>query len=73
MNEEYRGFKLYGGCDSRLNHSNGGISELTRFTFPMNCDDEDVAKLFGLEIGRLLLDSSFRVFSDSPGMKAKSG
>ena len=50
MNEEYRGFKLYGGCDSRLNHSNGGISELTRFTFPMNCDDEDVAKLFGLEI-----------------------
>ena len=26
----------------------------------MNCDDEDVAKCFGLEIARLLLDASFR-------------
>ena len=43
-------------------HSNGVITELTRFRFPMNCDDEDVAKCFGLEIARLLLDSSFRGF-----------
>src|ERR1044071_235961 len=28
----------------------------------MTCDDEDVAKCFGLEIARLLLDSSFREF-----------
>ena len=29
----------------------------------MNCDDEDVAKCFGLEIARLLLDISFREFA----------
>ena len=29
----------------------------------MNCNDEDVAKCFGLEIARLLLDVSFREFS----------
>jgi hypothetical protein len=28
----------------------------------MTCDDEDVAKCFGLEIERLLLDVSFRDF-----------
>ena len=28
----------------------------------MNCDDEEVAKCFGLEIARLLLDASFRDF-----------
>jgi hypothetical protein len=43
-------------------HSNGVISELTRFRFPMNCDDEEVAKCFGLEIARMLLDVSFRDF-----------
>jgi len=31
-------------------------------SFPMNCDDEGVAKCFGLEIARLLLDSSVRDF-----------
>ena len=35
------------------------IEELTRFVFPMNCDDENVAKCFGLEIAQLLLDSSY--------------
>ena len=49
------------GCIA-FKHSNGVITELTRFRFPMNCDDEDVAKCFGLEIARLLLDSSFREF-----------
>src|ERR1044071_9098599 len=44
-------------------HSNGVITELTRFRFPMNRDDEDVAKSFGLEIARLLLDSSFGDFA----------
>ena len=80
MDEEYRGFKLYGGCEPitgtllgnvtkwkptgcvAFKHSNGVIAELTRFRFPMNCDDEDVAKCFGLEIARLLLDSSFGEF-----------
>jgi len=33
------------------------------FTFPRNCDDENVAKCFGLEIARILLDSSFRDFA----------
>jgi hypothetical protein len=47
----------------RLKHRNGVISEMTRFRFPMNCDDEDVAKCFGLEIARLLLDVSFREFA----------
>jgi len=28
----------------------------------MNCDDKEVAKRFGLEIARLLLDASFREF-----------
>jgi len=78
MNEEYRGFNLYGGCEPisetllgqvtkwkptgciAHKHRNGVITELTRF--PMNCDDEDVAKCFGLEIARLLLDVSFRDF-----------
>ena len=42
-------------------HTNGVITELTRFRFPMTCDDEEVGKCFGLEvIVRLLLDSSFR-------------
>lgn len=44
-------------------HRNGVISELTRFRFPMTVDDEDVAKCFGLEIARLLLDASFRDFA----------
>lgn len=34
-----------------------------RFQFPMNCDDENVAKCLGLEIARILLDSSFRDFA----------
>lgn len=42
-------------------HRNGVNSELTRF--PMNCDDEEVAKCFGLEIARLLLDVSFSEFA----------
>ena len=81
MDEEYRGFKLYGGCEPitgtllgnvtkwkptgcvAFKHSNGVIAELTRFRFPMNCDDEDVAKCFGLELARLLLDVSFREFA----------
>ena len=29
----------------------------------MKCDDESVAKCFGLEIARLLLDASFRHFA----------
>jgi hypothetical protein len=69
MNEEYRGFKLYGGSEPitetllgrvtqwkptgciGFEHTNRVITELTRFRFPMNCDDDDVAKCFGLEIG----------------------
>src|ERR1051325_5351128 len=46
-----------------FNHSNGVITELARFRFPMTIDDEDVAKCFGLEIARLLLDSSFGDFA----------
>jgi hypothetical protein len=38
----------------------------------MNCDDEDVAKCFGLEIGGLLLDVSFREFAKAV-MRAKDG
>jgi len=49
------------GCIAHK-HRNGVITELTRFRFPMNCDDEEVAKCFGLEIARLLLDTSFRDF-----------
>jgi len=90
MDEEYRGFKLYGssepisetllgrvtqwkptGCIA-FKHTNGVLTELTRFRFPMNCDDEEVAKCFGLEIARLLLDTSFRDFQ-MPGMIARSG
>ena len=80
MNQEYRGFNLYGGCEPfsetllgkvtkwkptgciAFKHRNGVIAELTRFKFPMTCDDEDVAKCFGLEIARLLLDASFQDF-----------
>src|SRR5215467_14343597 len=50
------------GCIAHK-HRNGVIAELTRFRFPMNCDDEDVAKCFGLEIARLLLDASFSEFA----------
>ena len=49
------------GCIA-FKHSNGVVSELTRFRFPMPCDDETVAKCFGVEIARLLLDASFREF-----------
>ena len=49
------------GCIG-FKHANGVITELMRFQFPMNCDHEEVAKCFGLEIARLLLDSSFREF-----------
>jgi hypothetical protein len=81
MNEQYRGFNLYGGCEpisetllGRITqwkptgciahkHRNGVITELTRFQFSMTFDDDDaVAKCFGLEIARLLLDASFRDF-----------
>ena len=34
-----------------------------RFQFPMNCDDENVAKCFALEIARMLLDSSYWDFA----------
>ena len=80
MNEQYRGFNLYGDCESfsetllgqvtqwkptgciaYLGHD-GSITELTRFQFPMPFDDEPVAKWFGLEIARILLDSSYRDF-----------
>jgi hypothetical protein len=37
------------------------ITELMRFEFPMNCDDENVA--ISLGIARRLLDSSFRDFA----------
>src|SRR5690349_4061806 len=47
---------------SAFKHSNGVITELTRFRFPMTVDDEDVATCFGLEIARILLASSFRDF-----------
>jgi hypothetical protein len=46
------------GCIAHK-HSNGVVTELTRFQFPMTCDDEEVAKFSGLEIARILLDSSF--------------
>jgi len=46
------------GCIG-FKHSNGVISELTRFRFPMLCDGENVAKCFGVEIARLILDTSF--------------
>jgi len=38
------------------------ITELMRFHLPMKCDNKEVAKCFGLEIARLLFDSSFRDF-----------
>src|SRR5678815_4221813 len=78
--EEYLGFKFYGGCEPisetllgrvtqwkpigciAYKHSNGVVVELTRFRFPMTFDDENVAKCFGLEIARLLLDSSYQEF-----------
>lgn len=52
-------------------HSNGVITELTRFRFPMNCDDEDVAKCFGLEDCAAWTQASanFRLL----GMRARSG
>jgi hypothetical protein len=49
------------GCIA-YKHSNGVAVELTRFRFPMTFDDENVAKCFGLEIARLLLDSSDQEF-----------
>ena len=37
------------------------VVELTRFRFPgMKFDDEDVAKWFGLELARLIVDSCYR-------------
>ena len=50
------------GCIAHK-YRNGALTELTRFVFPMNCDDEGVAKCFGLEIARLLLEVSFRDFA----------
>jgi hypothetical protein len=49
------------GCIAHK-HRNGVITELTRFQFPMTFDDDAVAKCFGLETARLLLDASFRDF-----------
>lgn len=48
------------GCIA-LKHMNDVISELTRFRFPTNCDDENIAACFGLEIARPL-HVSFRDF-----------
>jgi hypothetical protein len=80
VNEQYRGFNLYGSCEpisetllGRVTQwkptgciaykgREGAITELTRFQFPMTFDDEPVAKWFGLEIARILLDSSYRDF-----------
>jgi hypothetical protein len=45
------------GCIG-FKHANGVVTELSRFRFPMTCDDESVAKCFGLEIARLLLDGA---------------
>jgi hypothetical protein len=40
---------------------NGSLVELTRFRLPsMTIDDEAVAKRFGLELARLLVDSCYR-------------
>lgn len=50
------------GCIAHK-HRDGSITELMRFQFPRNCDDENVAKCLGLEIARILLDSSFRDFA----------
>lgn len=47
----------------RYKGRDGAITELTRFQFPMTFDDEPVAKWFGLEIARILLDSSYRDFA----------
>ena len=58
MNEQYRGF----GCIAYKNRK-GLITELTRFEFPMTFDDKAVAEWFGLEIARILLDSSYRDFA----------
>ena len=81
MNEEYRGFNLYGGNEPvsetllggvtrwkptgciAFKHSNGVVTELGRFRFPVTCDDKSVAECFGLEIARLLLDASYRDFA----------
>ena len=81
MNQQYRGFNLYGGCEpisetllGRITewkptgciahkHKNNVVTELMRFRFPMNCDDENVAECFGLEIARILLDASYRDFA----------
>ena len=49
------------GCIAHK-HRNGVITELTQFQFPMTFDDDAVAKCFGLETARLLLDASFRDF-----------
>lgn len=46
-----------------LKHRNGVISELMRIQFPMTFEDEIVAKWFGLETARILLDSSYRLFA----------
>jgi hypothetical protein len=50
------------GCIA-FKHRNGVISELMRIQFPMTFEDEIVAKWFGLETARILLDSSDRLFA----------
>jgi hypothetical protein len=50
------------GCIAHK-HRNGVITELMRFEFPMLCEEENAANCFGLEIARLLLDSSLRDFA----------
>ena len=49
------------GCIAHK-HRNGVITDLTRFQFPMNRDDENVAKCFGLEIARILLTRATEIW-----------
>jgi hypothetical protein len=90
MNEQYRGFNLYGGCEPfsetllgqvthwkptgciAHKHRNGVITELMRFVFPMNCDEENVAKCFGWKLPGFCWTQVF-VILRSPGMRARNG
>jgi hypothetical protein len=53
------------GCVA-FKQSNGVISELTGFRFPMPCDDEEVAKCFGLGDCSANPGRKLPGFSDSP-------
>jgi hypothetical protein len=70
MNEEYRGFNLYGGSEPITRRYWPGDSvEADRMhsfrTHSLSYHRAAAAFVFNEEIARLLMDSSFRDFSDS--------